>query len=238
MFWPPRLVRLPPTKAICAVPHQWPSSPTASTRRIRASDRRLRHRKPSSAVASARRGGQAARRLRRTARDAAGRGSAAAAETRPTSRSKTSRASDSSGSCVLPARKTMSSSAMPASCASRCVFGMLRSVRAPSNLIEPVICTAARPSAERDETARHIPRSARRSGRSCPARAAASQRDPPVAAKALFAEPAVDDRDLRAVLAWPRRPGSATAPARPAPAASGRMRRIARRTAQVKSSGQ
>ena len=34
MFWPPRLPKLPPTKAIVAVPHQAPSSPTVSTSRI------------------------------------------------------------------------------------------------------------------------------------------------------------------------------------------------------------
>ena len=34
MFWPPRLPKLPPTKAMCAVPHQAPSSPTVSTSRM------------------------------------------------------------------------------------------------------------------------------------------------------------------------------------------------------------
>ena len=34
MFWPPRLPKLPPTKAMVAVPHQAPSSPTVSTSRM------------------------------------------------------------------------------------------------------------------------------------------------------------------------------------------------------------
>ena len=124
---------LPPTKAICG--RAPPGAQFAD--RVDQQDRG----RPAAAPFGSRRAaplprqaatGRAAALLRRTRRDAAARASAAARACGELSWRKVSRASASSGSCVLPARSTMSSAAMPASAASRRVGGLARSVWAPS----------------------------------------------------------------------------------------------------------
>ena len=67
-------------------------------------------------------------------------------------RRKISTAICSSGSCVLPARKTMSSSAMPASWRSATVRELWRSVCAPSYFSEPVTSHAIGRCAERPKS--------------------------------------------------------------------------------------
>ena len=184
---------------MCAVPHQAPSSPTASTSRMRtagsarsrSSRERLCQRTPRrlsiSATESNRSGCRGTRMSRSRGWD-------------ESSCWYASRASDSSGSCVLPARNTTSSAAMPASLASRSVSALPRSVRAPSNLIDPVDSTTSG-GAPRSKNRwayssfwtaiRSISASTRRT----------EPADAPVAAKALLAEASVDDRHFRAVLA-------------------------------------
>ena len=153
-----------------------------------------------SGVARRRRGGRAARRLRRTARDGGGRGSAAAAETRATVARRRDSASDSSGSCVLPARKTTSSGVDAGEAGQSLRLG---GVAIGASAVEfdragdVNRCSDRRPSA-RNRSAYSSFCTAIRS--IWPSTGRTSQANPPVAAKALLAEPAVDDGDLRAVL--------------------------------------
>ena len=144
------------------------------------------------------------------------------------SMAKRSSASCSSGSCVLPARKTMSSGAMPAKRGQPLGVGhCCRSVSAPSNLIEPVTCTACRPCARGPETARRIPPFCAAIRSSCRSVGGHQRPKPPIAAKAALAQPAVDHRH-----AGPAGPGRANQ-IRPQlqlrqHQQRGRMRRIAR----------
>ena len=236
MFCPPREPKLPPTNPISARPHQALSSPTVSTSRIRFSL-----------------GGVSAScsKLRRCQRSCFAFSNLATSSKRSGCRGTSTSlrcgtsfwrvqnvliASDSSGCCVLPARKIISCGWCPASLAKLVVAGFLRSLSAPSNLIDPVTLTCSVAA----------PRSRNRSAYSVFCTAIISR------LRSIFPTRGCRRRYPRKLFS-PNRP-LMTAVAIPKRCVvkirfghssnslntkrSGRMRRMALRTAQVKSSGQ
>ena len=151
-------------------------------------------------------------------------------------RRKISTAICSSGSCVLPARKTMSSSAMPAS---------WRALRA--RIVAIGLGAVVLERAGDDDAIGGAPRCAKPLGRFLVL--GGDEVDLPQARRQRAAEcgdnrGSCDRSAGRLTIATrapcPSRPqsDSATAPTRRAPASLGRRRRMAFRTAQLKSSGQ